>query len=456
MKAELKSYQAYKQAEAEWLGELPIGWNAIQLARLNTKLTNGFVGPTRDILREEGVRYLQSLHIKGGKILFDTPYFVSEEWSAAHKKSVLKTGDVLIVQTGDIGQVAAVTDEFAGCNCHALIIVCVRLKMVDGFFLSAVLRSHYGFHSLKQVQTGALHPHLNCTNIRDIFLPVPPLREQRAILAFLDRETAKIDRLMEARRKQVELLQEQRTAFIHHVVTKGFDPNAILKPSGVEWLGDVSADWTVQPLWTLVRMAVSNVDKHTTEGEWAVRLCNYVDVYKNERIHPDIEFMEATATRAEIQKFGLKKGDVVITKDSENPNDIAIPAIVQEPAVLLVCGYHLAILRAKPSMVPEYLFRLLQTVYLRSYFATKAQGVTRFGLSQNAITRSLVPVPPVEEQQEIARLIDHETAKLDSLAAKYRRELELLAEYRASLISHAVTGKIDVLGLVPPVVEESP
>ncbi|MGB4228727.1 MAG: restriction endonuclease subunit S [Candidatus Dechloromonas phosphoritropha] len=243
MRVELPRYPTYQPTESAWLGEMPEGWEAIQLARLNTKLTNGFVGPTRDILRDEGVRYLQSLHIKGGRIVFDTPYFVSEEWSAAHKKANLKFGDVLIVQTGDIGQVAAVTDEFVGCSCHALIIVRSKPKMIDGYFLSAVLRSHYGFHSLKSVQTGALHPHLNCTNIRDIYLPVPPLPDQRAILAFLDRETAKIDRLMAVRQKQVECLQEQRTAVIHHAVTKGLDPQAKMKPSGVEWLGGMPSHW---------------------------------------------------------------------------------------------------------------------------------------------------------------------------------------------------------------------
>ncbi|MFZ4683722.1 MAG: restriction endonuclease subunit S, partial [Terrimicrobiaceae bacterium] len=149
-----------------------------------------------------------------------------------------------------------------------------------------------------------------------------------------------------------------------------------------------------------------------------------------------------------IAKFSLQVGDVIITKDSEDPNDIAVPAIVAEIVPSLVCGYHLAILRATKALVPDYLFRLLQTIYLRSYFAIKAQGVTRFGLSQNAITRCGVPLPPLAEQKAIVAHIDRETAKLDTLITKYRRELELLAEYRASLISHAVTGKIDVRGIV--------
>ena len=122
MRQALTRYPKYKSSGVEWLGEIPQEWEALRLSRINTKLTNGFVGPTRDILEEEGIRYLQSLHIKNGRIVFDSPYFVSEEWSDKHKKSVLHTGDILIVQTGDIGQVAAVTDEFSGCNCHALII----------------------------------------------------------------------------------------------------------------------------------------------------------------------------------------------------------------------------------------------------------------------------------------------------------------------------------------------
>ena len=448
MRAKLPRYPNYRPTESEWLGELPEGWRAIQLARINTKLTNGFVGPTRDIFRDEGVRYLQSLHIKGGQIIFDTPYFVTPEWSAAHKKSILITSDVLIVQTGDIGQVAAVADEFAGCNCHALIIVRAKRQMIDGFFLSAVLRSHYGFHSLKSVQTGALHPHLNCTNIRDIFLPIPPLPDQRAILAFLDRETAKIDRLIAVRQKQVECLQEQRAAIIHHAVIHGLDPQAKMKPSGLDWLGLIPDTWETLPLWAVASMVVSNVDKHSVPTEQPVRLCNYVDVYKNERIDSSLEFMEATASRAEIAKFSLNVGDVILTKDSESPHDIGVPAIMGEDIPSLVCGYHLAILRAASGLKSEYLFRLLQTSYVRSYFSIMAQGVTRFGLSQNDITRCPIPLPPESDQERIVSHIDRETAKIDTLVAKYLRELELLAEYRASLISHAVTGKIDVRDLV--------
>ena len=100
----------------EWLGEVPEHWEIRKISSICTKITNGYVGPTRDILVDDGVRYLQSLHIKGNRIKFDDPYFVTDAWSKEHHKSILETGDVLIVQTGDIGQVSVVTDEFADCT----------------------------------------------------------------------------------------------------------------------------------------------------------------------------------------------------------------------------------------------------------------------------------------------------------------------------------------------------
>lgn len=442
MRVELPRYPAYQPTESAWLGEMPEGWEAIQLARLNTKLTNGFVGPTRDILREEGVRYLQSLHIKGGRIVFDTPYFVSEEWSAAHKKANLKAGDVLIVQTGDIGQVAAVTDEFEGCSCHALIIVRAKRKMIDGYFLSAVLRSHYGFHSLKSVQTGALHPHLNCTNIRDIFLPIPPLPDQRAILAFLDRETAKIDRLMAVREKQVECLQEQRTAVIHHAVTKGLDPQAKMKPSGVEWLGDVPEGWEVRRLKFWVKHISAQVS--TMPDGHAYLALEHVEG-KTGRILLD----EAAEFDSSVKLF--KANDVLFGRLRPYLAKVALPDFDG------VCVGELMVLRSdQQELSPRYLQLRLLTPDFIDLVDGSTQGAKMPRANWSFVGDVKVAFPPLPEQDAIVAHIDCETAKLDTLIAKYRRELELLAEYRASLISHAVTGKIDVRGLVEPLPTEAP
>lgn len=212
-----------KDSGVEWLGEVPEHWDIKRIAQISAKITNGYVGPTRDILVEDGVRYLQSLHIKNNKVEFHQPYFVSEDWSNAHQKSILKTGDVLVVQTGDIGQVAVVPPEFEGCNCHALIIVSPETSSVTGEWLACVLDSDYGFHTLISIQTGALHPHLNCGNVRDVYIPVPALCEQRALVDYVAARSTEFDALIREAVLSIELLRERRSALISAAVTGQID-----------------------------------------------------------------------------------------------------------------------------------------------------------------------------------------------------------------------------------------
>jgi type I restriction enzyme S subunit len=207
----------------EWLGQISAHWEVRRIAMAVQKITNGFVGPTRDILVDEGVRYLQSLHIKNGQIVFDKPYFVTEEWSKTHAKSILHEGDVLLVQTGDIGQCCTVPREFEGCNCHALIILQLKKGFGSGSYLSAFLRSDYGLNSLLLAQTGALHPHLECGKVREIKVVLPPPGEQLEIMTFLDHETAKLDALIAKVHEGIERLKEYRTALISAAVTGKID-----------------------------------------------------------------------------------------------------------------------------------------------------------------------------------------------------------------------------------------
>ena len=128
-------------------------------------------------------------------------------------------------------------------------------------------------------------------------------------------------------------------------------PYPAYKDSGVPWLGEVPEHWEVRRQRHVVEMLVSNIDKHTVEGEVPVRLCNYVDVYKNDRITEHLSFMPATASPDEVERFRLRVGDVIITKDSEIWNDIGVPALVEYTASDFVCGYHLAILRPRDGVI---------------------------------------------------------------------------------------------------------
>ena len=219
--------EAQSKAAADyWLSNIPAHWQLTRIANLTTKITNGYVGPTRDILLDDGIRYIQSLHIKNGNIYFDRGhYYVSEEWSLAHSKSILRTDDVLVVQTGaEVGQTALVGQEHEGCNCHALIIMTPRSEIIRGAFLELYLRSDIGQKYLQSIQTGALHPHLNCTIIRDLRVPHPPtLGEQDELIERTKGNTYRIDRTIKEIEKALERFSEYRSALITNAVTGKID-----------------------------------------------------------------------------------------------------------------------------------------------------------------------------------------------------------------------------------------
>ncbi|MCD4761126.1 restriction endonuclease subunit S [bacterium] len=183
--------------------------------------------------------------------------------------------------------------------------------------------------------------------------------------------------------------------------------------------------WPTRQLRELADIRVSNVDKKFYASEKPVKLCNYMDVYTNEYVKDNIQFMEASATPAEIEQFSLNRGDVIITKDSETPDDIGIPAVITEEINDLVCGYHLALIRPNQEYLdPVYLAKQLCTSDIVLYFAVKASGSTRFGLSIGAIETIEIPTPPKLEQTKIADIlstVDQAIEQTEALIAKQQR-----------------------------------
>jgi type I restriction enzyme S subunit len=218
-------------------------------------------------------------------------------------------------------------------------------------------------------------------------------------------------------------------------------PGGLFPTKRLKWMADIRP---------------SGVDKHSVEGELGVRLCNYTDVYRNDRISDDMSFMAATASEEEVRRFSLLPGDVIITKDSETPDDIAVPAVVMEPLTNVVCAYHLTLLRPFPGTVGRFLFWCLKAAEVNSQMSLAAQGVTRFGITTGATGRVRIPCPDEAIQLAVADFLDRETGKIDALIAEAIGSgsrldtttgfIALLRERRAALISAAVTGRLDVRG----------
>ncbi|MEK5768179.1 MULTISPECIES: restriction endonuclease subunit S [Acinetobacter] len=213
-----------KDSGVEWLGQVPEHWDVIAISKVTQKITNGYVGPTRDILVEEGIPYVQATHIKKGKVNFDNAYFVREKWSNDHAKSILKKDDVLIVQTGaGTGDVGLVSESEEGFNCHALIILQPKKQQLSGSYLAYCLQSDYGYATLYSIRTGGMHPHLNCGEVQFVKISVPPLDEQVAISKFIEKNIQDFDQLIEKAKLAIQLMQERRTALISSAVTGKID-----------------------------------------------------------------------------------------------------------------------------------------------------------------------------------------------------------------------------------------
>jgi type I restriction enzyme S subunit len=213
--------------------------------------------------------------------------------------------------------------------------------------------------------------------------------------------------------------------------------------SGVDFIGPIPSHWRAHKIKQLADVRLSNVDKLKVDGQATVRLANYTDVYKNERITTSIDLMVATASDDQIEKLALRAQDVLITKDSETPDDIAVPAFVPETMEEVVCGYHLAMLRPDPEKLHGgYLHRWIQGRPSRSYFTIHANGLTRYGIGKGDIGNAPLLWAPMEEQMAIASFLDRETAKIDALIAEQRKLIEQLREKRIATITHVTSNGI--------------
>lgn len=233
---------------------------------------------------------------------------------------------------------------------------------------------------------------------------------------------------------------------------------ALVDDSSIKPIHNFAVSQTV-PLSSVCEVRISNVNKKSEPGELPVRLCNYTDVYKNDYITDDLEFMRATASRAEIAKFGLRVGDVVITKDSETPDDIGIPALIDSAGPDLVCGYHLAMIRPSHSEIdPTFLAKQLSQPRIARYFGQEANGSTRYGLAISTIERVPIWLPLINQQRkigEIARLLDASVDETSGVLAKLK---QLRVGLIHDLLARGIDGNGDIRDPIarPDLFKDSP
>lgn len=311
-------------------------------------------------------------------------------------------------------------------------------------FSSEIVRDH--LQSLAASATRS-HSRVEPGEIYKLYIPLPPLSSQRAIAAYLDRETAKIDAMIDAKELLLTLLAEKRRALITHAVTRGLNPEAPMKDSGVEWLGEIPEHWSADRLkfhMTGIEQGWSPQCLNMPAGpdEWGVLKAGCVngldfDPDQNKTLPPDLD------PRPELE---VKDGDVLMSRSNtvQLLGSTALVGPVRSKLILCDKFYRLCL---NPETIHKpYLVYLLRSPMGRFEFERDATGASNSmqNIGQDSVKNVLLPIPPLPEQVDIAHFIRDETAQLDAISASMRGTVELLKERRSALIAAAVTGQIDV------------
>ena len=441
-------YPKYKPSGVEWLGDVPEHWSVKPLKYLAGIDSCGSYGVEPDgaefvlpVATTAQIDTAGQFAVERMPLRGFTPLEVQRYGCSAGDILVVKSsGSATNIISGKVGLVDELTPSFVFSN--FLMRVRPVLRHALPKFIYALLSSNLTRQRVELMCSTTTYPNLQIADYTSAPLPLPPLAEQTAIAEFLDRETGKIDGLVAEQRRLMELLKEKRQAVISHAVTKGLNPHAPMKPSGIEWLGDVPVGWEVQ--------RIKFVTKGMKAGPFGSALTKdvYVSegyrVYGQEQVIPNDfsigDYFITPEKYDELSQYRVSPGDILIScvgtfgKIAIVPVGIA-PGIINPRLIRLRCGN---------SVKSEYLVEVMRSTVTFEQLSSTSRGGTMDIINIGTLSGIFLALPPMPEQLELLTFIHQESAKFDALTAEAQRAIDLLQERRTALISAAVTGQIDV------------
>jgi type I restriction enzyme S subunit len=428
-----KPYPAYKDSGFEWLGQVPDPWEVKRL-KFTAQIEAG-QSPPSELVGDgpEGLPFLQGNAEFGA--INPRP---SQICDAAPKRA--DAGDILISVRAPVGALNIADQDYGiGRGLCAI-------KPASGFDVQFAFYSLYATRTqLDAVATGSTYDAVTASEIGNLPTLLPDLPEQRAIVAFLDHETARIDALVAKKERLIELLHEERTALTTRAVTKGLNPGVPTKNSAIRWLGNIPAHWEVKRMRHLspgmgVGVVVNPSQYIADEGLPFL----YGSDISEGRIRTDQSRRISETDSKRLPKSRLHPNDLVMVRVGAP----GVTAVVPPELEGANCA-SLLVIRGKPSLVSTWLCYALNSRYVRSQVEVVQYGAAQEQFNVSHAVDFLIAVPPYSEQQEIAAVLDRETARIDALVATVSRAIESLRELRTALIFAAVMGKIDVKGELP-------
>lgn len=425
----MKRYEEYKESGVKWIGKVPSHWkdcrfkNFVSLVNFpstdenkigleNIESGTGRFIETESEFEGNGVEYIED-DIVYGKL---RPY-LRKVWLATNKGNAV--GDFFVF----------------------------RAKRSNASYVKWLMLSD-GFTSETNGSTfGAKMPRVSSDFILSLHYFLPPLSEQQSIASFLDAKTKPIDAIISKREKQIDLLEEMKSAIISRTVTKGLNPNAKMKDSGIEWIGEVPEGWNHLPFKVLFRNGKGlNITKVDLVDE-GLPVISYGQIHSKSntgtQLQEDLYRFVDESYLDDNKKCLVNQGDFIFADTSEDLEGIG-NCVYIDKQITLFAGYHSIIAKSNNTYNNKYLAYLFKTDIWRSQLRSRVSGVKVFSLTQQILFSSKVILPSPSEQQAIVSFLDTKTSQIDSRIFKRRRQIELLQEYKQALITDAVTGKIDV------------
>jgi len=439
-----KQYPAYKDSGVEWIGKIPEHWDKKALKFFSRIVLGKMLAP-----QDKGGCFLKP-YLKAKNILWEKvgDAEISEMWFSENEllQYRLQENDLLVSEGGEVGRTAIWQNEIPECYIqNSVHKVSVNSDGNPRFFLYAFgLYGRIGhFDSIVNRVSIA---HLTREKLKDVFFFAPASDEQQAIANFLDRKTALIDELIEKKKRQVELLKEQRQAIINQAVTKGLNPNVKMKDSGIEWLGDIPEHWEVKLLKYIGTNGLTNgIFKKKDQYGRGTKLVNVIDLYQGNLLVREEELGRVETDEDEALKYKVIKGDIFFVRSSLKLEGIGVSALVADISEPTVFECHIVRFRPLQNVVnPKFLVNYLNSWYVHQRLITLSQTVTMSTISQDKISSLEIALPALEEQCEVVEYIDMVSSKVEASISRAENQIQLLQEYRTALISEAVTGKIDV------------
>lgn len=423
-----KPYPQYKDSGVEWLGEIPGDWSVKKLKYISN-IQTGTTPSTTDesnFSDTDGIPWIKPDELDSFCSLVESKKYLTQ--NGLKSARLIRKNSVLVCGIGTIGKFGvAGRDLTTNQQINSVTFNKLLLPEFGKFLISSSEKE------MDKFANGNVVKILNTESQKNIFYPYPSIQDQQAIANFLDNATCKIDTLILKQQNLIELLKEKRQALISHVVTKGLNPHIKMKDSGVEWLGEVPEHWEVKRVKFLfqIRKRIAGEEGYdvlsiTQQG------IKVKDIVSNEG---QLSMDYSKYQFANIGDFAMNHMDLLTGYvDISSFNGVISP------------DYRVFTLEDKNSFSKFYLY-IFQNGYKNRIFYKFGQGSSQLGrwrLPTDEFNDFVVPYPSFTEQQQIANYLNNATCKIDTLISKAEKAIELLKERRTTLISAAVTGKIDV------------